>query len=193
MRRVLVTVTRRGFTDREVRQKNGLRLLCPALALIDLAAKGTATEVKFAFLEACRLGLFVRADVGYCFRRMVRRRGATKLRPLLRLWVPELGRIRSVLEGLFLLAWLEAGYAVPRVNEKVHGFEVDFYWPAQGVIVEMDGRAFHSDPMARMRDAARDRALRDQGLLVIRITYEEMRNDPHAVVARIAAILNERS
>src|SRR5690606_29612968 len=114
-----------------------------------------------------------------------RRRGATKLHSLLHLWIPELGRIRSVLEGMFLLAWLEAGYAVPRVNEKVHGFEVDFYWPAQGVIVELDGKAFHSDPIARMRDAARDRALRDLGLLVIRISYEEMKNDPKAVVARI--------
>ena len=109
MRNTGIRIASRALTRSEVRQKAGLALTSPARSLIDLAVHATATEVRFAFLEACRLGLFNRRDVDYCFKRISGRRGATKLRPLLSLWVPELGRTRSVLEGLFLLAWVEPG------------------------------------------------------------------------------------
>lgn len=49
-----------------------------------------------------------------------------KLNPLLASWVPELDQIRSVLEGLFLLAWLKTGRPMPLVNVRVASFgEVD--------------------------------------------------------------------
>ena len=191
MRRVTIKVTRRDFEPGEVRRKDGFALTSPVRSLIDFAADATSVEVKFAFLEACRLRLFGRRDVEYCFKRIAGRRGATKLYPLLVLWVPELARIRSVLEGLFLLAWVESGRAVPKVNWKVHGFEVDFYWPEHGVVLEVDGKAFHSDPLARRRDDARTRALEARGLRVIRVSYREMMDDPAGVVARVAAMLGE--
>lgn len=67
---------------------------------------------------------------------LVGRRGARKLRPLLGLWRPELNRIRSVYEGLFLLAWIDRGYHLPLINEKIGGKEVDCYWPDQGFVLK---------------------------------------------------------
>lgn len=189
LRRSRVKVVRRRFEPGDVRTRNGLRLEMPALALIDLAVCARDSDVRFVFLEACRLGLFARRDVDYCFRRVVGRRGARKLRPLLALWVPELKRIKSVLEGMFLLAWVERGLKMPQVNVKVCGYEVDDYWPEHRLVLELDGGAFHSDPMAVRRDAVKTGKLEASGLRVVRVPYDDVAQDPASVVERIAAII----
>jgi len=191
MKGTLIRIYRRQLEPSEIRRKAGFELTSPVRSLIDFAVHASETEVLFAFLEACRLQLFNRSDVDDCFKRVAGRRGATKLNPLLALWVPELVRIRSVLEGLFLLAWVEAGQVMPQVNVKIHGFEVDFYWPAFGVVLELDGNAFHSDPVARRRDVEKMRALEARGLRVIRITFKEMWETPKLVVHRVVAVLME--
>lgn len=191
MKGTSIRIARRVLWRSELRRKAGFLVTSPARSLIDFAVEATETEVLFAFLEACRLRLFGRSDVDYCYQRIVGRRGASKLRPLLALWVPELNRIRSVLEGLFLLAWVATRNVMPLVNVKVHGFEVDFYWPAFGIVVEVDGNAFHSDPIARGRDLKKMQALEAQGLRVIRFTYKEIWENPKLVVQRVMALIDE--
>ena len=56
----------------------------------------------------------------------------------------------------------------PRVNERVEGIEVDFYWPDQNLVVEIDGPG-HERPRTKAEDAARDRVLKAAGLTVVRI------------------------
>ena len=186
LRNTQARVVQRQFEPGDVRLRDGLEILRPTLALIDFAVNAPETEVRFAFLELCRLGYFNERDVEFCIRRAVGRRGSSKLKPLLGLWVTELERIRSVLEGLFLLAWVEAHEEMPEVNVKVHGFEVDLLWRKQGVVLELDGDAFHSDPIARKRDLRKQRFLESKGLRVIRVTWKEFMADPAGVVRRIA-------
>ncbi len=184
--RTTITVVKRKFAPGDVRMHEGLRLTSPAFALIDFAATATEREVRFAFLEACRLKLFARSDVNLCFARLNHRRGARTLRPLLALWVPELARIKSVLEGWFLLTWIEHGYPVPKVNEKIRGHEVDDHWPDYGFVLELDGGAFHSDPVQTRLDREKQRDLEARGLVVTRLTYKEFEADPDAAVDQIA-------
>jgi very-short-patch-repair endonuclease len=54
------------------------------------------------------------------------------------------------------------------VNEKVAGIEVDFYWPGEDLVVEIDGPG-HERPRTKAEDAARDRVLEAAGLTVVRI------------------------
>ena len=68
---------------------------------------------------------------------------------------------------------------------------MDFYWPTQGVVLELDGAAYHSDPVARRLDAKKVRDLEARGLRVIRVSYREMRDHPERVIARVEAILAE--
>jgi hypothetical protein len=159
-------------------------------AVIDYSAAADSVSVKFAFLEACRLGQFGRPDVDRCFKRIQGRRGASKVRPLLELWVPELSKTRSALEGLFLLTWVAADKRIPRINQKVFGFEVDCYWPEQRLIVELDGNGYHSDSLARERDAQKERALTNEGLRVVRFGYPEVRHHPERVVREVIRLLN---
>jgi hypothetical protein len=160
------------------------------LAVIELAARADSVSVRFAFLEACRLGQFTEAEVGRCFRRIEGRRGASKVRPLLELWVPELGQTRSVLEGLFLLAWTAADTRMPLINRKVCGFEVDCFWPEQRLVVELDGDGFHAHPVARRKDAAKDRVLSTEGLRVARFSYGDVRHRPERVVREVGRLLD---
>src|SRR5260370_129484 len=57
--------------------------------------------------------------------------------------------------------WCEAWRVpLPLVNERLHGVLVDAYWPAYGVVVELDGGDNHSSPAQRKRDKANDLLLR---------------------------------
>lgn len=180
-----VKVASRSPEPGDIRMRNGLKVTRVALALVDLAVNASASDVRFAFLEACRLGLFNHRDVAFCFRRVAGRRGAKKLRPLLAMWVPELARIKSVLEGLFLLAWVERRLEMPQVNVRVCGFEVDDYWPKHRLIVELDGAAFHSDPMSKAQDRKKERILRAAGFKVLRFGYDSVLNAPDLVIKRV--------
>lgn len=190
LRRTRVKVVRRGFEAGDVRRRDGLELTRPPWALIDFAVTASERELRFAFLELCRLRLFGERDVAYGFRRVTGRRGARKLKPLLGLWVPELKRVRSVLEGSFLLAWSERALPVPAVNEKAFGYEVDCLWRERGLALELDGDAFHTDPIARRRDLAKTRHLESKGLRVIRVTWREFMADPDETVDRVARELD---
>lgn len=181
--RTRVEIVHRDLDPAEICRRDGFAITTPARALVDLSAESTPTDVKYAFLEGCRLGYFRRSDVDYCFRRIHCRRGAKALRPMLALWVPQLGRIRSVAEGALLLAWVAADPRMPRVNEVVHGHEVDLYWPDHGLVFEVDGKAYHGNPAARARDAARDRHLRARGLTVVRFEGAQALERPNQIVA----------
>jgi hypothetical protein len=171
-------------------RRERLAVMSAPLAVMDYARDADQVAVRFAFLEACRLGLFGRSDLEPCFERIEGMRGASRVRPLLRLWVPELGQVRSVLEGLFLLAWIKSDNRMPLVNRRVCGFEVDCFWPEQHLVVELDGASYHSDPLARKRDAEKESALVRGGLRVARFSYREVRDQTEMVVRSVGRLLD---
>ena len=101
-------------------------------------------------------------------------------------------RIKSVLEGWFLLEWVERTLETPEVNVKAFGYEVDCVWRKLGVVLELDGDAFHSDPAQKALDLEKQRFLESRGLIVIRVTYAEFAADPGAVIERVIAVLEAR-
>jgi len=54
------------------------------------------------------------------------------------------------------------------------------------VILEFDSHAFHATRAAFERDRRRDAVLTRAGYLVLRTTWLELTQQPHALVARIA-------
>lgn len=77
----------------------------------------------------------------------------------------------------------------PRTNTEVEGYEVDFLWPAAGLVVEIDGVAFHSSPRAFERDRRRDAVLAAADVRVLRVTWRQIVEEPEAVIGRVAAVL----
>ena len=192
MKGTRISVSSRKFEETDTRRMGNTVLLSPVQALIDLSASASERETRFAFLEACRLGLFRAGDVQVAYRMLVGRRGARKLRPLLGLWRPELNRIRSVYEGLFLLAWIDRGYHLPLINEKIGGKEVDCYWPDQGFVLELDGGTYHRGLAQHSIDSDKQSMLEGLGLTVDRLGYGRFELDPYGEVDRIAMRLGFR-
>ncbi|MGH2840109.1 MAG: DUF559 domain-containing protein, partial [Solirubrobacteraceae bacterium] len=67
--------------------------------------------------------------------------------------------------------------------------EVDAVWRIERVIIEFDSYAFHATRAAFERDLRRDATHTRAGYLVLRTTWTELTDRPHALVARIAEAL----
>ena len=81
----------------------------------------------------------------------------------------------------------------PRVNAIVEGFEVDFSWPAQRLIVETDGHRHHGTRAAFERDRERDAVLTAAGWRVVRITHRRLARDDGGVGDLLVRLLSGRS
>lgn len=102
------------------------------------------------------------------------------------------GPAKNHLEELFLELCAAHHLPRPKVNAWVCGYEVDFLWPNQRVIVETDGRATHATLAGFERDRARDARLTAAGYRVMRFTWRQVTRDPAFVVATLRAVLEER-
>lgn len=104
----------------------------------------------------------------------------------------------SVLERGYL-RWVERAHGLPRGTRQCPSRSTgrttapDVRYDEYGLIVELDGRAFHDSPHARDADAARDLAelaVRDDA--TARVTYGLVFRDGCRTAARIATILTRR-
>lgn len=107
--------------------------------------------------------------------------GSGALRRALAAHQPRLARTNGRLEFDFF-EWCETwDVPLPLVNERVHGVLADAYWPAHGVVVELDGGDNHSSPAQRRRDMANDLLFRSHGLVVLRYDWDLIHVRPRAV------------
>jgi very-short-patch-repair endonuclease len=86
------------------------------------------------------------------------------------------------LEVLFRPIAAQAGLLVPLTKEMVNGFEVDFYWPDLGLVVETDGWRYHRTPSAQTRDARRDQTHTAAGLTPLRFSHRQVAYEPDYVL-----------
>ncbi len=87
----------------------------------------------------------------------------------------------SDLEIFFRPIAAAAGLPSPLSKQFVNSFEVDFYWPELGLVVETDGLRYHRTPSSQARDARRDRTHVIAGLSPLRFTHYEIRYEPRKV------------
>jgi very-short-patch-repair endonuclease len=90
------------------------------------------------------------------------------------------------LERRFLPLARQAGLSVPRTGQWVNNFEVDFFWPDLGLVVETDGLRYHRTPAEQGRDRLRDQTHTAAGLIPLRFTHEQVRYEPAHVCGILA-------
>jgi very-short-patch-repair endonuclease len=78
-----------------------------------------------------------------------------------------------------------------RRQHPVGQFVLDFYCPAMGLVIEVDGEA-HSRGDQPRRDKARDAWCAEQGLRVLRIPATLVMNDLDSVTRGIMAVCHEQ-
>jgi very-short-patch-repair endonuclease len=181
----------RSLREADVRLLSALWVTVPVRTLVDLAdvasdrdlERATARALTHRMVDPRRLLTEIASHQG--------RRGVARLRRLLDGSDPP-AMTRSEAEERFLALIRAAELPPPRVNARLHGYEVDFHWPQQGVVVEVDGYQFHSSRDAFERDRRRDADLQSQGLSVLRVTWRQVVEEPYATVARTARALASR-
>jgi very-short-patch-repair endonuclease len=120
------------------------------------------------------------------------RRGAGLLRRVLAQHDAGSTRTRSELEELMLALCGRAGLPRPLVNQKIEGYEADFSWTDQRLIVETDGWASHGTRTAFERDRVRDAEHTAAGWRVVRITTRRLEREPDAVAEQLRRLLAGR-
>jgi hypothetical protein len=117
------------------------------------------------------------------------RAGSTKLRTALKRHQPKLARIRSP-KALACFALCERhSLPLPEVNQRIAGYDVDFYWPHHALVVEVDPPANHHTPAQIDRDRRKDLTLRGKGLAVHRYSREQLDETQRAIAKDITGRL----
>lgn len=188
-----VRLHRRGsLPDDEVAERHGLPLTTPARTVIDLASGIGSYELERALAGALRRDIVAVDAIEVLLTRYPRRKGYRTLRSLLDdARGPML--TRSEAEARFLALLRRGGLDRPRTNAVVNGLEVDFFWPDRGVVVEVDGFAFHSNRTAFEHDRDRGTLLSAKGNVVLRFTWRQITKEPEKVLVRISLTLGSRT
>lgn len=183
----------RTFSCADVMIRKGLRVVKPALALLQLAEYGPDRELERAVDEALALRAVSRTKLREVL--AVHGRGRVGAR-----WLAELvegGRPSSLTqsdaEERLRTMILAANLPTPEMQAQLHGFTADFYWPDADYVVEFDGFAFHSSRRAWRRDRVKDRTFAAHGIRVDRFTWEDLSDQPLAMIAQIAGQVSERT
>lgn len=181
----------RLLAAKDIRFHKGLPVTSPARTLLDLTAILTPRQLELAFDRALVKRIMRLGDVEDVLARMPGRTGTPVLRAVL---ADHRGPTltRSQAEELFLALVRRAQLPQPRVNARTAGYEVDFLWPAERVVVEIDGFRYHSTRRAFDHDHRKDQVLFSAGLIVLRFTYEQLKREPLNVIAQVAGALGAR-
>ena len=181
----------RGIEKRDLRRHEGLRVSSPARATLEVAAVGTREELVEAVDEGLARRRFTPRDLQLLLARNRGRRGAGRIAELLG-DETAMAISRSQAEKAFLRLIRDSGLAMPETNVRIGGFEADFLWREQRLVVELDTVTYHSGPGVFQRDREKALVFRDAGLDTMRFTREHAVNQPTTVLVRVTQALAAR-
>jgi hypothetical protein len=147
---------RPSLSPADITTSNRLPVTGVARTLVDLATELDEIAVERAVNEADKRDLIDPEALRTALDRYEGEPGAPLLRKFLDKKTFRLSD--SDLEIFFRVIAVEAGLPCPLSKQIVNGWEVDFYWPDLGLVVETDGLRYHRTASAQTRDARRDRA-----------------------------------
>jgi Transcriptional regulator, AbiEi antitoxin/Protein of unknown function (DUF559) len=174
--------------------RDGIPVTAVARTLVDLATEVDEVAVERAVNEADKRDLIDPEALRLAIESYAGQPGAPLLRELLDKRTFRLSD--SDLEIFFRPIAAAAGLFPPLSKQFVNGWEVDFYWPSLGLVVETDGLRYHRTPSAQTRDAQRDRAHIIAGMTPLRFTHYEIKHEParvRAELTRVGRMLHSRA
>ena len=85
--------------------------------------------------------------------------------------------------------WITTDPRIPPPQRNVYlgGWELDFYWPDQGVVAETDGERYHMLPADRERDYRKDAWLQRHRIAVLRVGEFRFEHDRARRFGRICS------
>ena len=175
---------RPSLRSRDLTTRHSIPVTTPAQTLIDMALRLDRRGVERMINEADKYDLAHPPGLRRALDDRSGEPGVARLRQILDRRTFRL--TKEELERRFLPLARRAGLPVPLTGQWVNEFEVDFYWPDLGLVVETDGLRYHRTPAEQARDRLRDQAHTAAGLTQLRFTHEQVRYEPEYVVRILA-------
>ncbi|HET7509058.1 MAG TPA: DUF559 domain-containing protein, partial [Solirubrobacterales bacterium] len=165
--------------------RHNIPVTTPVQTLIDLSLRLDRRGIERAINEADKYDLVHPPQLRTALDQRHGEPGVARLRHILDRRTFRL--TKEELERRFLPLARKAGLPVPLTGQWVNEFEVDFYWPDLGLVVETDGLRYHRTPAEQARDRLRDQVHTAAGLTQLRFTHEQVRYEPEHVLAVLRA------
>jgi Transcriptional regulator, AbiEi antitoxin/Protein of unknown function (DUF559) len=172
--------SRPALSVEDVTSRREIPLTAPVRTLIDLATELTPNRLERMVNEADKHDVIDPEALRAALDDHAGERGVRPLRTLLDRLTFRLSD--TELEVLFRPIAAKAGLPTPLTKEMVNGFEVDFYWPRLGLVVETDGWRYHRTASAQTRDALRGQTHTAAGLTPLRFSHYQVKHEPEHVL-----------
>jgi very-short-patch-repair endonuclease len=156
---------------------------------LDLAETGTPRQLRSALEQGERENKLDYGMIDPLTARCPGRRGLKPLADALADMNPDEPWTQSELERAFLELTRAAGLPQPQMNVYVLGELVDCYWPAERLVVQIDGWKFHRGKRSFESDRALDALLVEHHVRVVRYTHRRVRYESAAVAAQLTNLL----
>jgi very-short-patch-repair endonuclease len=166
--------------QRDLTREYGIPVTTPVQTLIDMSLRLDRLSVERMINEADKYNLTHPPQLREALDSRSGERGIARLRFILDRRTFRL--TKEELERRFLPLARQAGLPTPLTGQFVNEFEVDFYWPELGLVVETDGLRYHRTPAEQARDRLRDQTHTAAGLTPLRFTHEQVRYEPDHVL-----------
>jgi very-short-patch-repair endonuclease len=171
---------------RDRARRHNIPVTSAARAILDRASQVALPDLERLLDEAVIQRVTTHAAVKDVLARYPANRGVARLR---RLVADEPPMTKKEAERRFRGLVRSARVPQPLGKLKILGYEVDFIWPDQRLIVEIDGYAFHSSRRRFETDRERDAKLHAAGFIVVRFTWRQLRYEPAAILFRLGQLL----
>jgi very-short-patch-repair endonuclease len=173
---------------KDIHVRDDIPITSPAQTLIDLATELGPLALERSVNDADKRDLI---DPETLRDELIRFSGKPGVRPLRQVLDKLFFQLSdSALEIYFRRIVRSAQLPIPLSKQRVNGFEVDFFWPELGLVVETDGLRYHRTPSAQLKDARRDRAHVMAGMTPLRFTHYEVRYEPSRVRAALTKTID---
>lgn len=179
----------RTLTRDDITTELGVPVTSPERTVLDIAPRLTDKRLARVVNDARRAGHVHLDSLADVLARNPNHPGTKRLRRFVEERAPA---TNSPLEDDFLEFAKRYGLPAPVTNTRVLGYEVDVLYPAERVIIEIDGYPFHSDRDSFERDRNRDADMLAADFVTVRVTRDRMRHKPEHEARRIIKILEAR-
>jgi very-short-patch-repair endonuclease len=180
----------RALAPRDVGVCQGVPVTSAARAILDCAETATVPQVERLIADAQVAKAVTIAQLEDVLDRAGRRRAATRLRAALS---DSTGMTLSEAERILRRLLKAANLPQPITNHPVGPYKADFAWPDYKLIIEFDSYAHHGHKIAFHHDRRRNSELTAKGWSVMPVSWDQLENEPLAVIARVAEALTART
>jgi len=183
----------RSLPSEQVTYEQSIPVTTVERALLDMAGRLDAKQQERVLVAADRSGRVSWPTLQHLVMRGRGKKGIRRLRRVAMEVDPRAVDTRSPLEVDFLALCREFEIVPPQINVFVGSYLVDFFWPAQRVVVETNGYTYHRDRSAFESDHERTVALTAAGYEVHRATYRMLAWNPEPFMNLVRRSLRKQT